>query len=190
MTCRSQNRRGRALAAALPALILALAANACRSSSAHGAAGEPFTPRDGAAGVAVIDGHGFQKISGYATFEDTTQGLRISVDVQNATPGEHALFVCEGADCDVPGEPLNPKHLAHGKRGVGDHHAGDLGNLLVDANGLGHFELICDDLTARDGSSCVIGRTIVVTERADDFKTQPTGASGRYIACGMILKRE
>ena len=34
----------------------------------------------------------------------------------------------------------------------------------------------------------VIGRTVIVHENADDFRTQPSGNSGAMIACGKIVR--
>lgn len=32
----------------------------------------------------------------------------------------------------------------------------------------------------------IIGRTVVIHDMTDDFKTQPSGNSGKKIACGVI----
>lgn len=34
----------------------------------------------------------------------------------------------------------------------------------------------------------IIGRTIIIHEKADDFTTQPSGNAGKMIACGEIIE--
>ena len=34
----------------------------------------------------------------------------------------------------------------------------------------------------------VIGKTVVIHEKPDDFRTQPSGDSGEKIACGKIME--
>ena len=43
---------------------------------------------------------------------------------------------------------------------------------------------ITDRFRLRD----VIGRSVIIHENPDDYRTQPSGNSGRRIACGVIRK--
>ena len=36
------------------------------------------------------------------------------------------------------------------------------------------------------GENSIIGRGLIVHEKADDLKTQPTGDAGGRVACGVI----
>ena len=38
------------------------------------------------------------------------------------------------------------------------------------------------------GDDSIIGRAVIVHEKADDLTTQPTGGSGARLACGLISK--
>jgi Cu-Zn family superoxide dismutase len=64
-------------------------------------------------------------------------------------------------------------------------HLGDLGNLEADKNGLARLE-VTDNIISLEGPKSIIGRSVIVHAHADDFKTQPTGASGARVACGVI----
>lgn len=61
------------------------------------------------------------------------------------------------------------------------HHAGDLPPLFGNrGSALSLF------LTDRFSVDEVIGKTIIIHDRPDDFTTQPSGNSGTKIACGVI----
>jgi Cu-Zn family superoxide dismutase len=34
----------------------------------------------------------------------------------------------------------------------------------------------------------IIGKSIVIHQSPDDYRTQPSGASGKKLACGVIMK--
>ena len=70
----------------------------------------------------------------------------------------------------------NPNGCAH------PYHAGDLPPLFSN-KGSAWSAFVTDRFTVRE----IINRTVVIHERADDFKTQPSGDSGKKIACGVIV---
>ena len=43
------------------------------------------------------------------------------------------------------------------------------------------------DLSIAGSDNSVVGHAIIVHEKADDFVTQPTGAAGGRIGCGVIV---
>jgi len=51
-------------------------------------------------------------------------------------------------------------------------------------NGTAILGFITDRFCLRD----VIGRSVIIHENPDDYRTQPSGNSGRRIACGVIRK--
>lgn len=64
------------------------------------------------------------------------------------------------------------------------YHSGDLPPLFGnDGLALSIF------LTNRFSVGEIIGKTVLIHERPDDFTTQPSGNSGMKIACGVIKKR-
>ena len=87
----------------------------------------------------------------------------------------HAGGSCRGAG--FPGteghyDPVGTEHPSH---------AGDLPPLLGN-HGRAHLEVISGRFQVCD----IIGRTVVIHSRPDDFKTQPAGDAGAKIACGVI----
>jgi Cu-Zn family superoxide dismutase len=136
--------------------------------------------------VATFGGATSVEPSGVAVFVAEPGGVRVSVTIQNASPGEHGVFVCEPSR-SLATSHFNPRRAAHGSRAKGEHHAGDLGNVSVDEHGLGTLEVFCDDLSINDPATTVVGKSLVITDRPDDFTTQPNGASGVKIASGEIL---
>ncbi len=65
-------------------------------------------------------------------------------------------------------------------------HAGDLGNMWVGEDGVGHHVILMPELTVSPGSHSVVGRGIIVHAGVDDLVSQPTGAAGGRIGCGVI----
>lgn len=103
----------------------------------------------------------------------------------------HGFHIHETGDCSAPdfmsaGDHFNPTGAEHACPPTTPRHAGDLGNLEVDEDGYGSFELTTDLITLRADESSVVGRAIIVHSDADDCTTQPTGNAGDRIACGTI----
>ena len=133
-------------------------------------------------------------LSGEATFQETSGGLKIRVTVMEAPPGKHGLHIHEKGDCGdsakAAGGHFNPDGVKHGdltKDGLTGAHAGDLGNIDIDSNGNGTLEKTVPDLSLKEGKYGVVGRSVILHEKEDDFG-QPTGNAGARIACGVIEK--
>jgi Cu-Zn family superoxide dismutase len=75
--------------------------------------------------------------------------------------------------------------MQHGARDAQQRHVGDLGNLKADPYGMARLD-ITDDKLSLDGPNSIIGKAVIIHEKADDFQTQPTGNAGGRIACGVI----
>lgn len=131
-------------------------------------------------------------LTGTAIFTKDGENITISVEIQDASPGLHAVHIHENGDCSAPdatsaGGHWNPTDVAHGKWGEGEFHLGDLGNITVGEDGTGSFELTTDLWEIGTGSDIdVIGKGIIVHADADDFTSQPSGNAGARIGCGVI----
>ncbi|MDH3744676.1 MAG: superoxide dismutase family protein, partial [Acidobacteriota bacterium] len=67
-----------------------------------------------------------------------------------------------------------------------ERHAGDLGNIEIGEAGQGHLELSSDIVTLGEGANSVIGKGVILHAGEDDLVSQPTGAAGARLACGVI----
>jgi superoxide dismutase, Cu-Zn family len=146
-----------------------------------------------AATAEIKDGKG-QNV-GQAKFRARAAGVEMSVMVMNLSPGVHAIHIHEAGKCDAPdfktaGGHFNPASKKHGIENPEGHHAGDLPNLTVGANGKGTFKTTISGVTlAGDGATSLFhagGTSVVIHEKADDMKTDPAGNAGPRLACGVI----
>lgn len=128
---------------------------------------------------------------GVATLRQSRAGVLIHLELTGLAPGTHAIHVhtvgkCEG-DFESAGAHFAPKGNAHGFLGGRGPHAGDLPNLFVPASGELVVDLTASSLSLADGSlNDADGAALVIHERADDYRTDPSGGSGARIACGVI----
>ena len=64
-------------------------------------------------------------------------------------------------------------------------HAGDMGNIEADKDGHATLDYVDRTITL-SGERSIIGHAVIVHEKEDDLKTQPTGNAGARVACGVI----
>jgi Cu-Zn family superoxide dismutase len=144
----------------------------------------------GLTATATIEARSGSSLTGTATFAEVAEGVRVVIEVAGAPPGDHAVHVHENGDCSAPdassaGSHFNPENHAHGGPHTAERHPGDFGNLTVGADGTGRLELVTKDLTVGESPISVVGLSIIVHEKADDF-SQPVGNAGGRIGCGVI----
>ena len=140
--------------------------------------------------IAVLHPLGASNVSGTVTFTASGNEVKVVADVTGLTPGKHGFHVHEFGDCSSPdgnsaGAHFNPMHKQHGAPDAADRHAGDLGNIEADASGNAHLEWT-DKMMKLLGPDSIVGRAVIVHEKVDDLKTQPTGNAGGRLACGVI----
>lgn len=140
--------------------------------------------------VATLNPVKGSKVKGKVVFTQTAGGVKIVGEFEGLSPGKHGFHIHEGRDCsgdeaEGAGAHFNPTVQAHAGPDSFRRHMGDLGNIVADPSGIAHYEKI-DRIITLEGRNTIIGRTVVVHADADDFKTQPAGASGAKIACGVI----
>lgn len=147
------------------------------------------------AAYAVVRGNkNYPDIEGKVDFYDTYGGTVIVASVRGLPKGTegggqgfHGFHIHAGGACAEDGQGefssagghYNPENTTHPA------HAGDLPPLLNNA-GAAWMAVY----TGRFYPEDVIGRTIIIHGKADDFHSQPSGDAGEMIACGEIIARD
>lgn len=167
-------------------VLLFLVAGIARTQSQHHAA----NPQTITKAVAVLSPTKDQKASGIVTFTAVEHGVRVAGEFSGLTPGKHGFHVHEFGDCSAPdaasaGGHYNPTGMPHSMPASADRHVGDMGNIEAGEDGRGRIDYV-DEMLSLNGEHSIIGRGLIVHEKEDDLTTQPTGAAGARVACGVI----
>jgi Cu-Zn family superoxide dismutase len=139
--------------------------------------------------AAQLESKSGSQVTGKVTFTRVGDEIQVVAHIQNLKPGKHGFHIHEKGDCSAAdaasaGAHFNPTQKHHGGPMTADHHAGDLGNIEADASGKAHLDW--KGKLSLSGTDSIIGKSIVVHEKEDDLKTDPSGNSGARIACGTI----
>jgi len=144
------------------------------------------TAADASAGLNNVDGESVGTVEMHAT----PNGTLLTVGLHSMDPGVHAFHIHEVGQCDPSfghaGGHYNPDDVGHGLMDEGGFHIGDMPNLHIPESGeltieiLNHQLMLDDRLFDEDGAS------IMIHAGADDYTSDPSGAAGARIACGVI----
>lgn len=133
------------------------------------------------------------KVVGRASLEETPNGVLIRLDASDLPEGPHAFHIHAVGKCEPPFESAgghwNPEGRGHGYYDPHGKHAGDLPNVHVDERGDARVELFAGGTRLLGGKNAMLdedGAALVVHEKPDDYHTDPAGAAGGRIACGVI----
>lgn len=121
-------------------------------------------------------------------------GIRVIAEFINLPTGMHGIHIHENGDCSAPdassaGGHFNPTDDPHADRSAEQRHMGDLGNMEADANNLASLDFH-DTRLSLDSPESIVGKAVIVHATRDDLMTQPDGAAGERIACGVIESRD
>lgn len=135
----------------------------------------------------------YNKISGTLSLYPTFGGTIVVAEIfglphekEKCSNEIFALHIHEGLRCAgntedpfaIAGPHYNPFDCQHPQ------HAGDLPPLFGN-NGFAWSCVFTDRFSVDD----VLGRTVIIHRNPDDFTTQPAGAAGEKIACGVIRRQ-
>ncbi len=147
--------------------------------------------------IAIISSASGSTMNGEALFIDNGDGtVTLNLNVKNATPGEHALHLHQNGDCSAPdatsaGGHWNPGDTDHGHRNeTPAFHAGDIDNMIVGEDSTGTVNMTVSGWSVGGADSTnVVGRAVIIHALPDDFVSQPSGAAGPRVACGVVNKK-
>ncbi len=143
------------------------------------------------AAVSNIHSVKYQKASGIIKIEELKDEIKVTTDLKGLKPNSrlgfhiHEKGVCEGPDYKSAGDHLNPDKHDHGRPETSDRHLGDMGNIVTNAEGISKQVILLPKSSLEDMDK-IIGKAVLIHEKADDLKSQPAGNSGDRIACGLI----
>lgn len=143
----------------------------------------------------IVGGPLAPMLRGFVTFCPVTGGTQVAVEVsglpaykaatdESPQVGPHGFHIHENGSCDIgdPSKPFqaagghwNPTNQPHGN------HAGDF-PVIFSQSGYGRMVFFTNRFTVAQ----IIGKSIIIHEGPDDYQTQPAGAAGRRLACGVI----
>lgn len=146
----------------------------------------------------IIGSPNAPNLTGMVFLIDVPGGTLVSVEVnglpayqpeKNGTPqiGPHGFHIHEFGNCELGNDANNPF------QGTGGHwnptnqlhgnHSGDF-PVLFSNHGYAAMSFFTDKFKIND----VIGKSIIIHQSPDDYRTQPAGNSGKKLACGVILR--
>lgn len=135
------------------------------------------------------------EVIGEILFKETDLGVEMSTVLNSLPPGDHGIHIHEFGKCEAPtfetaGAHFNPTGKQHGVDNPKGPHAGDLPNLTAGEDGSVQLNFTAESFTLKKGVENSLfdtdGSTVIIHEKADDYKTDPAGNSGARIACGVI----
>jgi Cu-Zn family superoxide dismutase len=131
--------------------------------------------------------------AGVATISQRRDGVFLSISAQAPAAGTygmhlHAVGKCQAPDFASAGPHWNPDMKQHGHDNPMGAHDGDLPNVNAGADLKITLEYKLADikLSGVTGLLDADGGALVIHEKADDYKTDPSGNSGKRIICGVF----
>lgn len=173
-------------------LFIALLTASCAKQEAQNESATQMmeTPEEVTMAVAQIHAPDGNELMGTVTFTQDEEGVNVIARINGLEPGEHGFHIHEYGDCTASdltsaGGHYNPYDVQHGAPTDSVRHVGDMGNLPVNEEGYGNLNYTDKEITL-NGPNNVIGRGIIIHAGSDDFTSQPSGAAGARMACGVI----
>lgn len=145
------------------------------------------------AGIVNLAAASGSLVSGQLRLVPMGDGVQISGEIGGLAPGSaHGFHVhekgdCSAADASSAGGHFNPTGNAHGRASMPMHHAGDMDNIVANADGVAKIDIHLSGVSLGGGSANdIVGRAIIVHGDPDDYRSQPSGNAGPRVACGVI----
>lgn len=140
--------------------------------------------------IAVITPTKGNTAKGVVTFEKVDDGVKVTGKIEGLTPGKHGFHVHQYGDIDsedgtATGGHFNPMSTEHGGPEMPMYHAGDMGNITADKDGVAEFSFVMPHMML-NGPATIVGRGLIVHGGEDDLVSQPSGAAGPRVGQAVI----
>jgi len=134
-----------------------------------------------------------ETVGNAALTQNADGSVRLQVQVRGLPAGQHGIHFHQFGACaptfGAAGEHYNPMGKMHGLENPNGPHAGDLPNLIVNADGTGSLDTTTQMVTLAPSPTTVFdsdGTALIIHAFTDDQKTNPSGNSDGRIACAVI----
>ena len=128
--------------------------------------------------------------NGVVWFTKVVGGVKVEGHIKGLPEGAHGFHIHQFGDCSAgngksAGGHFNPDGNEHGSPMAAERHTGDLGNISADSTGSAIFSFV-DEIISFSEKKSILSRGVIIHEVADDYSSQPTGAAGSRLACGVV----
>jgi superoxide dismutase, Cu-Zn family len=150
----------------------------------------------------LVDAKG--RTVGVMTLFDSGKITKVNFLISGLTAGKHGVHVHASNACTDSKDATTGANVKFG--GAGPHfdpndsknhggpsvdstkgHAGDLENLVFDANGSSFQKTSTQKINLAGGALSVVGKTVIIHANEDNYTNTPAnGGSGARVACGII----
>lgn len=130
-------------------------------------------------------------VRGVVTISTMDSTVQMSGNISGLAPGEHGFHIHQNPDCGDGGQAAgghwNPQNTPHGAPddAPSNRHAGDFGNITAgdDSTAAVDVSYARSELSL---PSDLMSHTLMIHAGEDDLSSQPSGAAGDRVGCGVI----
>lgn len=124
---------------------------------------------------------------GTVYFTAVENGVQVTAEISGLSEGNKGFHIHQYGDCTATngtsaGGHFNPEGMDHAGPTDAIRHMGDMGNITANAQG----NAMIDYMDKTIHINMILGRGVIVHNGEDDLSSQPSGAAGPRVACGVI----
>ena len=137
--------------------------------------------------VAILNATDGYEATGTVYFSKVDEGVRVTAEIAGLSEGNKGFHIHQYGDCTAAngtsaGGHFNPDEMDHAGPTDAMRHMGDMGNIVADYDGMATIDYV----DATININMILGRGVIVHNGEDDLTSQPSGAAGPRVACGVI----